>query len=120
MLPTRAAVLCLVCTVSLLSCNRREPPPREPERETATPPPPTTPQGPDSFLVAVHDQSWPSHAGRAPRLGPARRGSILRPGQGRLLRWCPLFPRSPRVRRTVRPAGRPPGWSDLVVASPPG
>ena len=59
MLPTRAAVLCLVCTVSLLSCNRREPPPREPERETATPPPPTTPQGPDSFLVALTTSHGP-------------------------------------------------------------
>jgi len=53
MLPTRVTVLLLVCTVSVLSCNRREPPPREPERETATPPPPSTPQGPDSFLVAL-------------------------------------------------------------------
>src|SRR3989442_13773205 len=59
MLPTRATVLLLVCTVSLLSCNRREPPPREPERETATPPPPATPQGPDSFLVALTTSRGP-------------------------------------------------------------
>ena len=49
----------LVCTVSVLSCNRREPPPREPERETATPPPPATPQGPDSFLVALTTSRGP-------------------------------------------------------------
>ncbi len=59
MLPTRTIVLLLVCTVSVLSCNRREPPPREPERETATPPPPTTPQGPDSFLVALTTSRGP-------------------------------------------------------------
>jgi len=59
MLPTRATVLLLVCTVSVLSCNRREPPPREPERETATPPPPATPQGPDSFLVALTTSRGP-------------------------------------------------------------
>ena len=39
--------------MSVLSCNRREPPPREAERETATPAPPAAPQGPDSFLVAL-------------------------------------------------------------------
>ena len=49
----------LVCTVSVLSCNRREPPPREPERETATPPPPATLQGPDSFLVALTTSRGP-------------------------------------------------------------
>src|SRR2546427_9587334 len=59
MLPTRATVLLLVCTVSVLSCNRRESPPREPERETATPPPPATPQGPDSFLVALTTSRGP-------------------------------------------------------------
>src|SRR3989442_1858114 len=59
MLPTRATVLLLVCTVSLLYGNRRESPPREPERETATPPPPTTPQGPDSFLVALTTSRGP-------------------------------------------------------------
>jgi peptidyl-prolyl cis-trans isomerase A (cyclophilin A) len=58
MLPTRAAVLCLVCTVSLPSCNR-EPPPREPERETATPGSPAAPQAPDSFLVALTTSRGP-------------------------------------------------------------
>jgi len=44
---------------SALSCNRREPPPREPERETTTPAPPTAPQGPDSFLVALTTSRGP-------------------------------------------------------------
>ena len=44
---------------SALSCNRREPPPREPGRETTTPAPPTAPQGPDSFLVALTTSRGP-------------------------------------------------------------
>jgi len=52
MLTARAAVLVLlVCTCAVLSCDRREPPPREPQREPATPTAAPTPQAPDSFLV---------------------------------------------------------------------
>jgi len=56
---TRAAVLLLVCTVSLLACNRRDAAPREPQRETATPPPPAAPPAPDSFLVALTTSRGP-------------------------------------------------------------